>query len=261
MSSQQDKAVHFQALHAAPRALLIANPWDVGSARALAHAGFQALATSSGASAAAMGRRDGTLTREQALLHVQSVVGAVDIPVSADLEDGFGASPDVVADTIRLAAEAGAVGGSIEDYGGAADKALYPFDQSVERVAAAVEAARTLPFPFTLTARAENYLRGKPDLDDTIRRLQAYERVGADVLFAPGLPDLESVRAVCAALHKPVSFMAGVKGKSFSVAALEAAGVRRISLAGSLYRVAMRAMNEAAREVLDSGTFSYAERG
>lgn len=258
--SQYEKAVHFLNLHAGPRALLVANPWDAGSARSLAHAGFLALATSSGASAAAIGQRDGTITREQALAHVRSVAGAVDLPVSADLEDGFGESPEVVAETIRLAAEAGAVGGSIEDYGGAGDKALYPFELAVERVAAAAQAARRLAFPFTLTARTENFFRGKPDLDDTIRRLQAYQRAGADVLFAPALPDLESVRAVCAALSKPVSFMVGLRGKSFSVAELEAAGVRRISLAGSLYRVAMRAMHDAAREVLDAGTFEYVER-
>jgi 2-methylisocitrate lyase-like PEP mutase family enzyme len=259
-TSRHEKAVHFRAMHAGPRALLVANPWDAGSARALAQAGFRALATSSGASAAALGRRDGTLTRDQVLAHVHSVTSAVDLPVSADLEDAFGASPELVAETIRLVAEGGAVGGSIEDYGGTDQKALYSFDRAVARVAAAAEAARGLSFPFTLTARAENFLRGTPDLDDTILRLQAYERAGADVLFAPGLPDLASVRAVCAALSKPVSFMVGLKGKSFSVEALEEVGVRRISLGGSLYRLAMRAVTDAAREVLEDGTFGFVER-
>jgi len=258
--TQQEKATDFRDQHAGPRALLMANPWDAGSARALASAGFRALATSSGASAAALGQRDGTLTREQALAHVRSVALAVDLPVSADLEDGFGEAPETVAETIRLAAAAGAVGGSIEDYGGANQKALYALEHAVARVAAAAAAARALPFPFTLTARAENFFRGKPDLDDTIRRLLAFERAGADVLFAPGLPDLASVRAVCAAVGKPVSFMVGLKGKSFSVAELEAAGVRRISLAGSLYRVAMKAVADAASEVLASGSFGYVER-
>ena len=258
--TQLEKATDFRAWHTGPRALLMANPWDAGSARALAAAGFRALATSSGASAAALGQRDGTLTRDQALAHLRSVVLATDLPVSADLEDGFGEAPQTAAETVRLAAEAGAVGGSIEDYGGTTQRSLYAFEHAVARVAAAAEAARALPFPFTLTARAENFLRGQPDLDDTIRRLQAFERAGADVLFAPGLPDLASVRAVCTALHKPVSFMVGMKGRSFTVAQLEAAGVRRISLAGSLYRVAMKAVADAASEALEHGTFGFAER-
>jgi len=185
---------------------------------------------------------------------------ATDLPTSADLEKGFGDAPADAAETIRLAAEVGLVGGSIEDATGDKAKPLYDFDQAVERVAAAVQAARALPFPFTLAARAENFLRGNPDLEDTIRRLQAYEKAGADVLFAPGLPDLAAVRTVCAALSKPFNFMVGIKGKSFTVAELEAAGVRRISLAASLYRTAMGGLLLAAREVKDNGTFGYLDR-
>jgi 2-methylisocitrate lyase-like PEP mutase family enzyme len=254
--SQSDKAVRFRALHETSTAFVIANPWDVGSAKALAHSGFRALATSSGASAAALGRRDGQLGRDDALSHVRAVVQATDLPVSADLENGFGDAPESAAETIRLAAQAGAVGGSIEDYGGT-EPALYDFAHAVARVAAAAQAARSLPFPFTLTARCENFLRGRPDLEDTIKRLSAFAQAGADVLFAPGLPDLESVRAVCTAVGKPVNFMVGIRGASFSVAELEAAGVRRISLAGSLYRHAMHALVSAADEVLQRGTFSY----
>jgi 2-methylisocitrate lyase-like PEP mutase family enzyme len=258
--SQSDKATRFRTLHQGPGAFVIPNPWDAGSARLLAGLGFQALATSSGACAGVLGRRDGTVTREEALAHARLIVAATDLPVSADLEKGFGDAPAVAAETIRMAAGAGLVGGSIEDATGDKSRPLYDIGQATERVAAAVEAARALPFPFTLTARTENFLRGNPDLDDTIKRLQAFERAGADVLMAPGLPDLAAVRAVCAALSKPVNFMAGIKGKSFTVAELQAAGVRRISLATSLFRMAMTGALEAAREVKDKGTFGYLER-
>ncbi len=258
--SQSDKATRFRALHHGPGAFLIPNPWDAGSARILAGLGFEALATSSGASAGILGRRDGKVTREEALAHARAVVGATDLPVSADLEKGFGDAPAVAAETIRLAAEVGLVGGSIEDATGDKDKPLYELSLAAERVAAAVQAARALPFPFTLTARAENYLRGNPNLDDTIKRLQAFEKAGADVLFAPGLPDLEAVRTVCAAVSKPFNFMVGIKGKSFTVAELTAAGVKRISLATSLYREAMSGLVNAAREVKDKGTFGYLDR-
>jgi 2-methylisocitrate lyase-like PEP mutase family enzyme len=256
-TSQSDKAIRFRALHQGPGAFVIPNPWDAGSARLLAGLGFQALATSSGASAGILGRRDGMVTREEALAQARAIVAATDLPVSADLEKGFGDAPQVAAETIRLAAEVGLVGGSIEDATGARDKPLYDLGLATERVAAAVQAARALPFPFTLTARAENFLRGNPDLDDTIKRLQAFEQAGADVLFAPGLPDLAAVRTVCAAVSKPVNFMVGIPGKSFTVADLVAAGVRRISLATSLYRAAMRGLLNAAREVQDRGTFGY----
>src|SRR6266702_904286 len=188
MATQNDKAARFRALHRGPGAFLIPNPWDAGSARALAGLGFQALATSSGACAGTLGRRDGKVTREEALAHARAIVMATDLPVSADLEKGFGDAPAVAAETIRLAAEVGLVGGPIEDATGDKDKPLYDLSLAAERVAAAVQAARALPFPFTLTARAENYLRGNPNLDDTIKRLQAFEKAGADVLMAPGLP-------------------------------------------------------------------------
>lgn len=259
-SAQAQKAERFRALHRGPGTFVIANAWDAGSARVLAGLGFAALATSSGASAGVLGRRDGNVTREEALAHARAIVEATELPVSADLENGFGDAPEAAAETIRLAAGVGLVGGSIEDATGNKERPLYDFGQAVERVAAAAQAARALPFPFTLTARAENFLRGNPDLDDTIRRLQAYEKAGADVLFAPGLPDLEAVRKVCATLEKPFNFMAGIRGKSFSVAELEAAGVRRVSLATSLYRAAMSGLLAAASEVRDSGTFGYLER-
>lgn len=260
MASQSDKAARFRALHQGPSAFVIANAWDAGSARILAGLGFPALATSSGACAGTLGKRDGQVTREEALAHCRAIVTATDLPVSADLEKGFGDAPEVAAETIRLAAGVGLVGGSIEDSTGDLDTPLYEIGHATERVAAAVQAARALPFPFTLTARAENFLRGNPKLDDTIKRLQAFEKAGADVLMAPGLPDLAAVRAVCAALAKPFNFMAGIKGKSFTVAELEAAGVRRISLATSLYRMAVTGLVDAAREVKDRGTFGYLER-
>ena len=259
-ATQSEKAARFRALHEGPGAFVVANPWDAGSARILAALGFPALATSSGASAGVLGRRDGRVTRDEALAHARAIVDATDLPVAADLEKGFGDAPAAAAETIRLAAGVGLVGGSIEDATGDKARPLYDISQATDRVAAAVHAARALPFPFTLTARAENFLRGNPDLDDTIRRLQAFERAGADVLFAPGLPDLASVRAVCAAVSKPFNFMAGIKGKSFTVAELEAAGVRRISVATSLYRAAMSGLLDAAREVKDKGTFGYLDR-
>ncbi len=256
-SSQSDKATRFHALHQGPATFVIPNPWDAGSARILAGLGFEALATSSGAAAGILGRRDGELMRDEALAHARAIVDATDLPVSADLEAGFGAAPAVVAETIRLAAGVGLVGGSIEDGTGDKDKPLYDVAQAVERVAAAAQAARALPFPFMLIARAQSFARGNPNLDDTLERLLAFERAGADVLMAPGLPDLDAVRAVCAALSKPFNFMAGIKGKSFTVAELATAGVRRISLATSLYRMAMTGLVEAAREVKDKGTFGY----
>jgi 2-methylisocitrate lyase-like PEP mutase family enzyme len=260
MATQQEKAARFQALHRGPGAFVIPNPWDGGSARLLAGLGFQALATSSGAAAGVLGRRDGRITREEALAQVRIIVAATELPVSADLEKGFGDSPEVVAETVRLAAQAGLVGCSIEDATGDKAKPLYDFDFAVERVRAAVKAARSVGFPFTLTARSENFLRGNPDLADTIRRLQAFADAGADVLFAPGLPDLDAVRKICAAVSKPFNFMVGLKGKSFSVAELEKAGVRRISLATSLYRAAMTGLLDAAREAKEKGTFGYLER-
>ncbi|TAL75427.1 MAG: isocitrate lyase/phosphoenolpyruvate mutase family protein [Burkholderiaceae bacterium] len=259
-AAQKDKAAAFRALHEGPRALLIPNPWDIGSARVLASLGFQALATSSGASACVFGRHDGELSRDEALEQAQAIVAATDLPVSADLERGWGDAPEAVAETVRLAAEAGLVGCSIEDTAGHHPQSQYAFDLAVARIEAAVAAARSLGFAFTLTARAENFVCGNPDLDDTIHRLQAYERAGADVLFAIGLPSLDAVRKVCAAVSRPVNFMAGVPGHSFSVAELESAGVKRISFGTSLYRSAMSAFVSTAREIRETGQFGYIDR-
>ena len=260
MRSQQERAELFQSLHKRSNAFVIANVWDAGSARIMAGLGFDALATSSGASANTLGRLDGAVTRDAALAQIRSMAGATDLPLSGDLEKGFGDSPEDAASTIRVAAEAGLVGGSIEDFSGNKEKPIYDLGLATERVAAAVSAARALPFPFTLTARCENFLRGNPDLDDTVRRLQAYEKAGADVLFAPLLPNLDAVRTVCSAVSKPVNFMIGVPGTSFSVAELEAAGVKRISLATSLYHAAMSGLISAAAEIKERGTFTYVEK-
>jgi 2-methylisocitrate lyase-like PEP mutase family enzyme len=258
--TQKEKAARFCELHDGSGAFVIPNPWDVASARILDGLGFEALATSSAASACAAGRRDGGLTRDEALAHARMIVNATDLPVSADLERGFGDAPDTVAETIRLAGGAGLVGCTIEDSTGNQDRPLYDFSLAVERIAAAVEAAHAFGFPFILTARAHNLMYANPSLDDTIQRLQAFERAGADVLFAPGLSDLNAVRAVCTALSKPVNFMVGIKNKSFSVDELAGAGVKRISLATSLYRAAMTGFLEAATEVRNSGEFRFLDR-
>ena len=251
--AQAERAQRFRALHAGGT-FVIANCWDGGSAKILGSLGFAALATSSGAAAGTLGRLDYGISLDEALAHAQRICGATSLPVSADLEKGFGDAPDAAAKAIKLAAGTGLVGGSIEDATGRREAPIFDLGFATERIAAAAEAARALAFPFTLTARAENYLHGRGDLDDTIKRLQAYDQAGADVLFAPGLPDLAAVRAVCGAVSKPVNFMVGLRGKSFSVAELAAAGVRRISLAGTLY------LADAAREVRDCGTFGYLER-
>jgi 2-methylisocitrate lyase-like PEP mutase family enzyme len=256
-TSQSDKAGALRALHVQPGIFVIPNPWDGGSARMLEAAGFKALATSSAAAAATLGRQDYRLTREEALAHVRAIVEATDLPVSADLENGFGHRPEDVAESIRLAAECGAVGGSIEDGTGDDARPLYDLDQAVARIKAAVVMARALPFPFTLTARAEGFCYPNPNLDDVIKRLQAYEQAGADVLFAPGLRTLEQVRTVCSAVKKPVNFMNAMKGCAYSADDLAAVGVKRISLAASLYRVAMTALQGAAQEMNATGRFDY----
>jgi 2-methylisocitrate lyase-like PEP mutase family enzyme len=258
--TQNEKATRFRALHEGQGVFVIPNPWDVASARILAGFGFEALATTSAASACALGLRDGGLTRDQSLAHASTIVNATDLPVSADLERGFGDAPDIVAETVRLAADIGLVGCTIEDTTGNQDRPLYDFGLAVERIAAAAQAAGALGFPFVLTARAHNLMFANPSLDETIKRLQAYDRAGADVLFAPGLPDLDAVRDVCASVSKPVNFMVGIKGKSFSVAELAEAGVKRISLATSLYRAAMTAFLEAASEVKNEGQFLFLDR-
>ncbi len=253
----QEKSRRFVALHERSGAFVIPNPWDAGSARLLSGLGYEALATSSGACAGTLGRRDGRVSRDEAVAHAKAIVDAVDLPVAADLENGFGDSPEDAAATIRAAGAIGLVGGSIEDASGNPEKPIYDADHALRRVEAAIAAAKALPFKFVFTARAENFIRGNPDLDDTIRRLQAYEKAGADVLFAPGLPDIESIRRVCASLERPFNFMVGIKGRSFTVADLAGAGVTRISLASSLYRAAMTGFADAAREVKDHGTFGY----
>lgn len=259
MPSQHDKALRFHALHETPGIFVIPNVWDGGSASVMAGLGFEALATSSAACAATLGKLDGEITRAEALAHARLIVAVSPHPVAADLENGFGDSPETAAETIRLAAAAGLVGGSIEDASGNPRAPIYAMGQAVERVAAAAQAARGLPFPFMLTARAENFLHDQPDLDDTVRRLQAFERAGADVLFAPGLPDLAAVRIVCSAVTKPVNFMVGMRGRSFALADLASAGVKRVSLSTTLYRAAITGVFAAAREAKQAGTFSYVE--
>jgi 2-methylisocitrate lyase-like PEP mutase family enzyme len=256
---QHERARAFRALHERGT-FVIANCWDGGSALVLQSRGFAALATSSAAAAATYGRQDGRISLDEALAHGRLICGATSLPVSADLENGFGHAPADAAHAITAAAGVGFVGGSIEDHTGRDADPIYDFDVAVERVAAAAAAARALPFPFTLTARTENFLHGRADLDDTIRRLQAFEKAGADVLFAPGLPSLDAVRTVCASVSKPVNFMVAIPGKSFSVAELAAAGVRRISLATTLYRAAMGGLVAAAAEIREHGTFGYLDR-
>jgi len=260
--SQSEKGRAFRALHERPGAFVIPNPWDVGTARILAGLGFEALATTSAGLAFTLGRRDGegAVGRDEALAHARAIVDATPLPVSADLENGFGDAPEIAAETIRLAADAGLVGASIEDATGNPDAPIYDASLAAERIAAAAEAARALPFPFTLTARAENFLHGRPDLDDTIRRLQAFEAAGADVLYAPGLRDLEAIRTVCAAVGKPVNVIMGIANAPFSVEDLAAAGVRRISIGSAFARVALGAFLQAAREVRERGTFTFADR-
>jgi len=259
--SQSEKAKQFLKLHEGPGAFLIPNPWDAGTARVLSALGYEALATTSAGLAFSLGRRDGEglVTREEVLAHVRAIVAASNLPVSADLENGFGDAPEKVLETIRLAGEAGVVGGSIEDATGDARRPIYDQGHAVERVRAAVEAARALPFPFTLTARAENFLHGGADLDHTIRRLQAFAEAGADVLYAPGLPSLEAIQAVCSAVSpRPVNALIGAAGRS--AAELTAAGVRRISTGSTLNRAAMGAFLNAAREMKEKGTFTFLEK-
>jgi 2-methylisocitrate lyase-like PEP mutase family enzyme len=256
--TQTEKARAFRALHERKSAFIIPNPWDVGTARLLEHLGFEALATTSMGYAFSLGRRDNTLDREQVLAGAAAIAWATELPVSADLENGFGDAPERVAETIRLAAEAGVVGGSIEDATGQPDNPIYEIEHAVERVRAAVEAARELPFPFTLTARAENYLHGRPNLQDTIQRLQAYQEAGADVLFAPGLATRDDIAAVVGSLRRPVNVLMGRPGMQLSLAELSALGVRRVSVGSALCRTALGAFLRAAREMRERGTFGWA---
>jgi 2-methylisocitrate lyase-like PEP mutase family enzyme len=254
---QQAKAERFRALHQQPGAFLIPNPWDAGTAIMLERLGFDALATTSAGLAFALGLRDGGgLTRDAAVANVAAIAGATGLPVSADLENCYADDPQEAARTLVLAAEAGAVGGSIEDATGDPARPIYDFSLAVERVAAAVEAVRRLPFPFTLTARAENHLLGRDDLDDTIRRLQAFERSGADVLYAPALPSLDAIRTLCQSLAKPVNVLAGAR-QTHSLAELAEAGAKRISTGSGLNRVALGAFLRAAAALKDTGAPAY----
>ncbi|MDM9592780.1 isocitrate lyase/phosphoenolpyruvate mutase family protein [Pseudomonas guariconensis] len=260
MDVQTLRAEAFKAMHEREGAFVIPNPWDAGSARLLASLGFEALATTSAGLAFSLGRPDaeGALSLEETLSNARSIVDATPLPVAADLENGFGDLPQDCAETIRRAAEVGLVGGSIEDASGRCDDPTYDFGLSVERVRAAVQAARALPFPFTLCARAENLLHGRLDLDDTIRRLQAYAEAGADVLYAPGLRDVEEIRAVVQAVApKPVNVLMGLAGVPLSVNQLQDLGVKRISVGSSLARAALGALQRAALEIRDQGSFGY----
>jgi 2-methylisocitrate lyase-like PEP mutase family enzyme len=261
--TQAEKAARFLALHRRPEPFVVANPWDAGTARILTGLGFEALSTTSAGLAFTLGRRDGTasVSRAEALANAKDIADATALPVAADLENGYGHRPEEAAETIRLAAEtAGLVGGSIEDATGDPAHPIYEFDHAVERVAAAAAAARKLSFPFMFVARAENYLHGRPDLDDTIRRLQAFEAAGAEVLYAPGITSPEDIRTVCASVTRPVNVLMGLKGvPMLTLKELGALGVKRVSLGSGFARAAMTAFLHAAREVREQGTFTFTE--
>ena len=256
--SQAEKARTFRTLHERGGAFIIPNPWDVGTARLLAHLGFEALATTSMGYAFSLGRLDNSLNREETLTNASAIASATLLPVSADLENGFGDAPEVVAETISLAAQAGVVGGSIEDATGRAEQPIYEIEEAIDRVRAAVAAARYLSFPFTLTARAENYLHGRPDLKDTIKRLQAYQEAGADVLYAPGLATKEDIAAVVSSVDRPVNVLMGLQGVRLSLDELSAIGVKRVSVGSTLCRTALAAFLNAAKEMREHGTFTFA---
>jgi 2-methylisocitrate lyase-like PEP mutase family enzyme len=258
METREQKYQAFRVLHERAGVFVIPNPWNAGTARILTALGFEALATTSAGYAFAVGRRDSSadLTRDGILANAKEIVEATDLPVSADLEDGFGQSPEMCAETIRLASETGLAGGSIEDATGDSNAPIYEFQLAVDRVTAAAKAAHDCHF--LLTARAENFLHGRPDLADTIRRLQSFAEAGADVLYAPGLPSIAAIGEVCASVGRPVNVVMGLKGATFSVEELAAAGVKRISVGGSLARAALGAFVRAAREMKENGTFTYA---
>ncbi|HET9003498.1 MAG TPA: isocitrate lyase/phosphoenolpyruvate mutase family protein [Gemmatimonadaceae bacterium] len=257
MTTQFEKGRLFRALHERAGAFVIPNPWDQGSARLLAHLGFEALASTSAGYAFSVGQLDNTIGRDRMMEHLGELVAATALPVSADLENGFGDDPEVVAETIRLGAEVGLAGGSIEDATGRAESPLYDRELAAERIRAAAEAARALPFTFTLTARAENYLVGRPDLADTIARLQAYQEAGADVLYAPGLTSVADITSVVRSVDRPVNVLAGLHNAHLTVAELSDIGVKRISVGGSLYRAALGAALRAGGEMLRDGTFTF----
>ena len=256
--SQQEKGAQFRALHEENEAFIIPNPWDAGTARLLTMLGFKALTTTSAGLAFTLGLPDGQAGLEATLANARAIVDATHLPVAADLENGFGHAPKDAAETIRRAGlEAGLVGGSIEDASGDPSRPIYELSHAVDRVTAAAEAARALPFPFVFVARAENYLHGRPDLEDTIRRLQAFEAAGADALYAPGLTTAEEIRAVCASVSRPVNVLAGLRNAPFTVAELSSLGVRRISVGSALTRVALGAFLRAAGAMAASGTFPF----
>jgi 2-methylisocitrate lyase-like PEP mutase family enzyme len=256
----KDIGTAFRLLHEQPGSFVIPNPWDIGTARILAALGFRALATTSAGMAFSLGVAEGRVSKEGALNHCRTLAAATPLPVSADLERGFGDSPDSAAETLRAAADIGLAGCSLEDHTGRQDHPIYDFTLAVERIAAAVEARRALSHDFVLTARCENFLWGRPDLDDTIKRLQAFEKAGADVLYAPGLHDLDTIRTVCESVSKPVNIVMGMPGATFGVAELAAVGVKRISVGSALARLAYGAFVKAAREMKSAKTFRFSEQ-
>ena len=259
MLTQTEKGLAFRALHQRGRAFIIPNPWDAGTARLLAQLGFEAVATTSAGYAFSAGRPDNTIERREMMAHISAIVSVTDLPVSADLENGFGDAPETVAETIRLAAAAGVAGGSIEDMSRQPGHPIYDHELAVERIRAAAEVVRALPFAFTLTARAENYLVGRVDLADTIKRLQAYQEAGADVLYAPGIRRQEEIAAVVSSVDRPVNVLIGLQGVPLSLAELSAIGVRRVSVGSALSRAAIGAFLRAAHEMREHGTFTFAE--
>jgi 2-methylisocitrate lyase-like PEP mutase family enzyme len=259
MLTQAEKGAAFAELHKRAATFVIPNPWDVGSARLLAHLGFEALATSSAGYAFSIGKPDNAVGREAMLAHAAAVAAATDLPLSIDLENGFGDTPEIVAETIRRAAATGAVGGSIEDATGRADDPLYEGALAVERIRAAAEVVRNLPFPFMLTARAENYLVGKPDLKAMIGRLQMYQEAGADVLYAPGLTNIGDIANLISSVDRPVNVLMGLKGVKLTVAEVSATGAKRISVGSGLARCALGAFLRAASEIREHGTFTFAD--
>jgi 2-methylisocitrate lyase-like PEP mutase family enzyme len=256
--TQVERGRAFRALHERDRAFIIPNPWDPGSARLLALAGFEALATTSAGYAFSVGKTDNNIGRDEMIAHVAAIAGATDLPVNADLENGYGDSPEHAAETIRLAGKAGACGGSIEDASGNAHHPIYDLEHAADRIRAAAEAARAFPFTFTLTGRAENYLNGRPDLKDTINRLQAYQEAGANVLYAPGLTSKEDISAVVSSLDRPVNILAGLQNAPLTLADLSALGVKRVSIGSVLSRAAYGAAIRAAKEMRERGTFTFA---
>jgi 2-methylisocitrate lyase-like PEP mutase family enzyme len=259
-TTQAEKGRIFRALHERDRAFIIPNPWDAGSARLLAHAGFEALATTSAGYAFSVGKTDNAISRDEMIAHVAAIAAATNLPVNADLENGYGDSPKEAAETIRLAGNAGASGGSIEDATGKSDSPIYELAHAADRIRAAAEAARALPFTFTLTGRAENYLNGRAELKDTIKRLQAYQEAGANVLYAPGLTSKEDIAAVVSSVDRPVNVLAGLANAPLTLADLSAIGVKRVSIGSLLSRAAYGAAIRAANEMREHGTFTFADQ-